>query len=272
MTVAYSSEFRSSDYLHVNSCYRQELFGKTVGSLRENGRRDYLLLYVAEGCLFLYEDGAEKPVNAGSAVLYKPYERQEYLCKAEIKSVVYSVHFSGTACETVLEGFGITGRVFSVGKVSRAEELFGRIGEELLLKRPFADKLCAGYFYSILVLFGRKIRLSEPANPKMNGRIEQVCRDMIRHYSREIDVASYAADCHLSVSRFVHVFKEITGTSPANFIIAIRIKKACELLENTDLTVLQIAQTVGIDDQNYFSRLFKKRTGLAPSAYRKNCL
>jgi len=97
-----------------------------------------------------------------------------------------------------------------------------------------------------------------------------VCRKMIQNYGTDIDISEYAAECNISTSRFLHLFKESTGTSPQNYIISIRIKKACELLENTDLSILKVAEQVGICDQNYFSRLFKKHMGISPSEYRKS--
>lgn len=266
--MEYSSEYISNEFLHVNACYCQQLYGRTVGSLREKGRCDYLVLFVAEGCCFVYEDEGEIPVESGSVILYKPYDRQEYLCKSEIKTTLYSVHFSGTGCENILEEFNISPRHFFAGKAPRAEELFKRMIEEYLLKRPYADKLCASYLYSILALLGRKRSFSDSGSVKSSNRIEQICRKMIQNYNAEIDLDAYAAECNLSTSRFVHLFKESTGTSPKSYIIAIRIKKACELLENTDLSIQKIGETVGINDQNYFSRLFKKHTKKSPSEYR----
>ena len=99
--MAYSSEYKSNDFLHINSCDCQKLYGRNIGSLRENGRSDYHILFITEGCCFIRENGKEIPVDAGSVILYLPYERQEYSFKAEIKSTSYYVHFSGTACDSV---------------------------------------------------------------------------------------------------------------------------------------------------------------------------
>lgn len=268
--MAYSSEYKSNDFLHINSCDCQKLYGRNIGSLRENGRSDYHILFITEGCCFIRENGKEIPVDAGSVILYLPYERQEYSFKAEIKSTSYYVHFSGIACDSVLKEFGISSRYFYVGKAPRAEEFFRRMIEEYFLKRPFSDKLCGSYLYSILGLLGRKRIFFDDNSVRASNRIEQVCRKIIRNYGTDIDISEYAAECNISKSRFLHLFKESTGTSPQNYIISIRIKKACELLENTDLSILKVAEQVGICDQNYFSRLFKKHTGISPTEYRKN--
>ena len=268
--LEYTSEYQSKEFLHVNSCDCQKLYGQNIGSVRENGRSDYHILFITEGCCFIRENGVEIPVNAGSVILYLPYERQEYYVKEDIKTTSYYVHFSGTGCEDILKEFGITTRYFRVGKAMRAEELFRRMIEEYYFKRPYSEKLCAGYLYNVLGLLGRKRLLSDDDSVKSSNRIEQVCRKMIRNYETDVDVAEYAAECNISTSRFLHLFKECTGTSPTSYMISIRIKKACELLENTDLSILNVAEQVGICDQNYFSRLFKKHTGISPSEYRKS--
>lgn len=266
----YTSEYKSSEYLHINSCDCQHLYGCDVGSLRENGRVDYHILFITEGCCFVTDNDTVSRVEAGSVIVYLPHERQQYHFKGDIKSTSYYAHFSGTGCKEILDNFGFNQRYFYVGKAPRAEELFKRMTEEYFLKRPYSDKLCSSYLYSILALLGRKKSFSAGDSVKVSNRIEQVCRDMICNYFKPLDLDAYAIMCNLSTSRFVHLFKECTGNSPKNYLIWIRIKKACELLENTDLSILKIGEQVGIDDQNYFSRLFKKYTSKSPSEYRKS--
>ena len=154
--MAYSSEYTSNEFLHINSCDCQQLEGIDIGSLREKGRRDYHILFITEGCCFIRENDTETPIKEGSVIFYQPYERQEYYFKADIKSTSYYVHFSGTECDNILKEFGITPRYFYVGKVPRAEKLFKKMIEETFLKRPYYEKISSSYLYSILGLLGRK--------------------------------------------------------------------------------------------------------------------
>ena len=52
------------------------------------------------------------------------------------------------------------------------------------------------------------------------------------------------------------------------YLTELRIQKACELLDNSDLRIAEIASRVGYDDKLYFSRIFRQHTGLPPTAYR----
>ena len=84
-----------------------------------------------------------------------------------------------------------------------------------------------------------------------------------------ICIRDYAADRHMSDCWFNRPFKKVTKVTPIQYIISLRITSAINLLENTNHNINQIASMVGYDDEYYFSRLFKKNTGLSPTAYRK---
>ncbi|MBR6965921.1 MAG: response regulator [Clostridia bacterium] len=79
-----------------------------------------------------------------------------------------------------------------------------------------------------------------------------------------------AREVHLSQSHFSTVFAQETGLTFTQYLTALRIGKAKELLEATEMRSSQIAVEVGYNDAHYFSYLFKKNTGLTPSEYRKN--
>ena len=74
---------------------------------------------------------------------------------------------------------------------------------------------------------------------------------------------------HMSGTAFRAAFKKHTGVSPGEYIIAQRISVACRLLAQTDMSVSAIAADIGYGDQYYFSRIFKKKMGMAPLKYRK---
>ncbi|MBN9396937.1 MAG: substrate-binding domain-containing protein [Candidatus Melainabacteria bacterium] len=65
-------------------------------------------------------------------------------------------------------------------------------------------------------------------------------------------------------------FQQETGISPLTFLNRFRIKKACELLEQPDQTVTEVALAVGFSDIGYFSRVFQREVGKSPSAYRRS--
>lgn len=86
---------------------------------------------------------------------------------------------------------------------------------------------------------------------------------------RSFKLSDIAKHFDLSTSRLSYIFNKYTGKGPIDYFIDHKIDKAIELLWDQDLKILDIAQCLGYEDPYYFSRLFKKRTGLSPNTYRE---
>ena len=82
-------------------------------------------------------------------------------------------------------------------------------------------------------------------------------------------IAFYAEQAGISENYLSRLVKQSTGRSVGAWIDIVRIQRAKRLLSSTDLPVIDIAVSVGVEDQSYFSRLFRKETGITPSAFRK---
>lgn len=83
----------------------------------------------------------------------------------------------------------------------------------------------------------------------------------------EVDIAGLAARYHVSEGYFRHIFKDITGLPPRQYLNRMRVVRAVELLNGQGLDIPETAERVGIYDTNYFSRLCKKLTGYPPSHF-----
>lgn len=83
----------------------------------------------------------------------------------------------------------------------------------------------------------------------------------------DFDVSRFGALMGMSRSTLKRKIKAVTGLSPLAFIQKLRLKRAAQLLETSDLPVSEISAMVGIYDSGYFSRIFKKEFGVSPSAY-----
>ena len=82
-------------------------------------------------------------------------------------------------------------------------------------------------------------------------------------------ITSYASEIGISENYLSRLVKKYTGRSVGAWIDIVRIQQAKRLLWETRQPIIDIAAAVGIEDQSYFSRLFKKETGLTPSGFRK---
>lgn len=92
---------------------------------------------------------------------------------------------------------------------------------------------------------------------------------LLSHISENLDVNTIAADLGISRSKLYLECNKYLGTGIAEYIRALRIDKAKELLRTTDKSITDIAADVGFDDYNYFCRSFKKAVGYPAKKYRK---
>ena len=107
--------------------------------------------------------------------------------------------------------------------------------------------------------------------PAMDRRIAHALARMDGHTAAPPSLHRLAADAHLSPSRFSHLFASQVGTSPARYLRALRLLRACVLLERTSLSVKEVMVRVGCHDPSHFSRDFHRFHGVAPSALRNGC-
>lgn len=92
---------------------------------------------------------------------------------------------------------------------------------------------------------------------------------MTQHYMKEIRIEEMARLAGLSVNHFIRTFKRQFEITPMDYILQQRMAKAKQLLFSTD-KIKRIAEQVGYRDEHYFSRVFKKNEGVAPTLYMKN--
>lgn len=85
-----------------------------------------------------------------------------------------------------------------------------------------------------------------------------------QHYAEPLTVEMIADYCKINRNYLGRIFRSVLSASPQEFIITYRMKKACELLKITDLSIGEVSQLVGYPNQLNFSRTFKKEMGKSP--------
>lgn len=104
-----------------------------------------------------------------------------------------------------------------------------------------------------------------------NHVISQVCRDLEENYSdSEITLTGMAKKYYVNSSFLCRLFKQETGANFSNYLMRIRIDRAIELLRQGYYKIYEIAELVGIPDANYFSKCFRKVTGVSVRDYQES--
>lgn len=109
---------------------------------------------------------------------------------------------------------------------------------------------------------------TEYINPNGNAAITRAIAHIGRHYAEPLTLERLAAVAGLSPTYFSSLFIRVMGHSFREQINRVRVEEAKRLLTATDYSLSQIAVTVGFSDQSYFSKVFKRVTGLTPNRYR----
>ncbi len=107
-------------------------------------------------------------------------------------------------------------------------------------------------------------KASQEARPIMEAK-----KYMQLHYQEALRLEDVSAVVGFNATYFSTFFKKETGMNFIDYLTELRIEKAKELLCQEEITINDAAETVGYQDLKHFSRLFKKKTGISPSDYRK---
>ena len=262
----------NSTPLVVGSCGTYRL--KTRPNLPtywQKGRRDYQILYVANGKTHFWFDGREKIVSAGHMVLYKPEEIQKYVYYLEDNPEVFWIHFTGSDVKNILayHGISLDEHVFYCGVLPDYKALFRKIIQELQLCRYGYEDYIASLFNDILLLVDRQQHEQKKATGDVQEQIERAAAYFNENYNTKISIDDYAESLHISTNWFIHNFKQYAGMSPAQYILSLRMVNAQSLLERTTYNIKEISEIVGYENPLYFSRVFKKEIGKSPAQYRK---
>ena len=262
----------NSTPLVVGSCgtYRLKTRPK-LPTYWQKGRRDYQILYVANGKTHFCFDGREEIVSAGYMVLYKPEEIQKYVYYLEDNPEVFWIHFTGSDVKNILayHGISLDEHVFYCGVLPDYKALFRKIIQELQLCRYGYEDYIASLFNDILLLVDRQQHEQKKTTGNVQEQIERAAAYFNENYNTKISIDDYAESLHISTNWFIHNFKQYAGMSPAQYILSLRMVNAQSLLERTTYNIKEISEIVGYENPLYFSRVFKKEIGKSPAQYRK---
>jgi len=115
---------------------------------------------------------------------------------------------------------------------------------------------------------GGQLQMITHETPDSQDNLSSILLWIVENLQRELQVAQLAELAKMSIRTFNRKFKEQTGTTPLQWILAARIKRAQQLLETTDLSIEHVATAVGFESSDTFRDRFKRIVGVSPLAWR----
>lgn len=187
---------------------------------------------------------------------------EELIYKKYVLPVIYSKNLSSFVClsENKLEK-KIIKQVKYIDKCYRKQNLFYELEiKEHLLK-----------LWQILwEAFESEIEIDIDRNYyKQLIKIKQITQFIHKHYAEKITLQNIADNLHISISDCSHSFKKFMKESIFEYILHYRIQQSLYLLQDKELSILQISLKVGFSSTSYYSKLFKKYMKMTPKEYRK---
>lgn len=264
-----SGEFQSCGITSVGISRRTSSIKNSAKLIKEADIAALKVFVAGKAGLFFYEDktSAVKPILN---TLQKAIEQKTYKEIYELLGNIrkrFAVDSLGMA-EVVHLWNQIIGTVI---KYYSEEECCS--GLEYLNYSEISDRFQDfDSLYSFLSEIFKQLELQSSASVNENEVIyyfEQLVKYIDGHYDQELYIRDLSARFYLNQFYCCRLFKKVLGKTFSEYVVSIRINKACQLIKNTDLSIKEIALKVGYADYFYFNKVFKKQCGTTPARYRK---
>ncbi len=143
-----------------------------------------------------------------------------------------------------------------------------RMADEMKQDHPGSDLILLAKALEIFVFISREY--SQIKNPMARSlcRLGELISLLENRYREHWTITRISRIAAMAPSTLLPVFKKVTGYSPIDYLLHVRLAKAAEMLLKTEKTISEIAQDCGFADSNYFSRQFRKSYNLSPREYR----
>lgn len=234
------------------------------------GVRDhYLIHYIVSGKGRYQVGGTEYELQAGDVFLVYPNVSVTYSSDREEPWEYYWVGFNGSDAAYLLSSAG-----FEETEPLRRAIPFGKELQHRLLSiyevrgNSLANAAAmTGELYRTLALFLQNAPQKEEDNDPLALYTMRAVEYINFRYSYPITVDEIASYVGVSRSHLYRAFHTVTGQSPKTYLSRFRIRQACLLLEKGDMSVSEIAQSVGYESGLYFSKVFHRLEGMTPTEY-----
>ena len=236
--------------------------------------RDYYLIHwVTRGHGTYQTETAKYNLKEGDGFLILPGQTIVHTADKEEPWDLCWVAFFGRKAEEILKEAGLDREhlIFHYDKDTFLEDCIQNIYKESQTGKNVL--YITGQFYLFMARLAEEKQKERFLSTESSqfSRFEESMNYIRRNIRSQISVAQLANSMRLDSSQVYRIFQNHTGRSPQQVIAELRMEKACEFLEKTDLSIRDIAEWLGYEYQSHFTKQFKVHRKMSPSAYRKLC-
>lgn len=239
-------------------------------TVRELGIDEYILIYCIDGAGWVGDFSHTNEIQKGDIIVINPHTPHTYGALNEMPWSILWVHFTGKQADFLVNQFRSPTDCFitKIGYQPQLIDLFHTLISTFDTEVNLLMMLRSTTYLQHLLC---EMITRESVSYKQNSHfkdIRQVIGFMKNNLSRKLTLEDLSEVAHLSKYHFLRKFKDYTSHTPLEYFNSLKIKKACELLETSDLNISEISEVLGFSTPYYFSECFKHLTGYAPTQYK----
>lgn len=237
---------------------------------RRKGSRQNVLIYCIQGEGWYQVQDQKYSVKPNQLFILPAHLSHKYGTSNQNPWTIYWLHFTGGQAGCFLEFLYKNDNYSPLTVVPNEERfrLFEDIYSHLIMSFNLDNIIYANNcLYHFLVSFRESV-YKHAITEEQGDVVQQSIEFMKGHLDQKFTLQQLAEQVGLSASHYSAIFRQKTQNSPVNFFMFLKIQWSCQLLENTNLRVKEIAHQIGFDDQYHFSRVFSQFIGLSPQQFR----
>lgn len=239
-------------------------------SMSRSRHDDLLLIYCVKGQGSLRIGKLTYKITAGDLVVIPKDVIHSYEASTNDPWSIYWVHCDGILLNEFLISLNhnLQSPVSPIGLHPRLANDFESLLDLRKTTQQFTAYLHASSLLRQILTHIALLKTQQQHQFDQSLNLDAIHTFMLTRLHESLDIDTLAARANLSKYHFIKRYKQLTGSTPINDFIRMKIEKACHLLDITDQRISEIAWTLGYEDAYYFSRSFSKVMGISPSQYR----
>lgn len=264
--------FNQSDQTDLN-VYRCGIEECKPGYVWGPGLRDHFIVhYILNGTGSFCDGKITRNLSQGDGFVVFPNRLVTYAADYKNPWTYSWVGFQGLKAESFLNKAGIYNEspFFTYKTDNKLKDCLGNMISDARLNTSSELMLLGHLYIFVALLIQNRQNNSSHTYRTLNQEkyVKKVIEFISKNYSGKISISDIASGIGLDRSYLYVIFKKLMNMSPQNFLINFRIDRAVDLMRNSELTIGDIARSVGYEDPLQFSKIFKKIKGVSPSQFR----
>lgn len=243
----------------------------------KNGRilDEYQLIYITQGTGFFESDSCRyQEIKAGTVIILFPGERHRYKPAEHTGWDEYWIGLKGEIIDNLVYNsfFSRENPCLYIGFNEQVFNIFESIIEKTKTEITGYQPLISGAAFYLMGSLHAILKQRTVEHEDREILVDKARILFRSNVDKTFSPEQAAEELQVGYSWFRKVFKNYTGLSPGQYFIQLKIEKAKTMLADSTLSIKEIAYTLTFDSSFYFSKVFKEKTGITPTAYRQRAI